>query len=162
MNRLVIAFAFIAGAVAAPRAMPRFGGPISGIQTSDYGTGSGWIQPMTATYSWDDPSNSLIVKTQAFSCCNTYYQGFYLLYGHQALPSPFPLMTPPFWDGSNLYILPDDAIGFFTGSVATIPIPPDPLLVGVEFHLQCLGQWFTTIGFSTDYGMSQATKLMFF
>jgi hypothetical protein len=161
MNRLAIPIFLAIAAVAAPRAASRAAGLITGIQTTDYGTGSGWIQPMAAAYGWDDPNSSLVVKVQAMSCCNTYYQGFYFIFGSQLLPTPFDLPSPPFWGGSNLYFLPDNALGFFSGNTTSIPIPQVPWLVGATFQVQCLGQWFTTIGFTTNYGMSQGTSLTF-
>lgn len=140
----------------------RFGGhPISGIATSDTGQASGFIQPMTAKYAWDSQQGALVVQVNSAGCCNTFFTGFYLLYGQSLLPFPLALASPPFWADSNLYIFPDDAIGFLPGNMASIPVPPDPALVGQTFFLQALGTWFTTINFSTDYGVSQATKLTF-
>jgi hypothetical protein len=144
-----------------PPAVPPPAHPITGIQTADYGFGSGWVQPMAASYGWDQISGSLIVKVTSFSCCNTFFQGFYLMYGQNPAPPPIALPTPPFWDGSFLFIIPDVAVGLYSGNSASIPVPPDPLLVGQTFELQALGQWFTTINFSTDYGVSQATSLTF-
>lgn len=138
------------------------GHPISGIQTSDYGTGSGFLQPMVASYGWNGATGSLEIKIQAFSCCNTYYQGFYLLYG-QAPPMPpaFSLPSPPFFAGSLLYALPDAITNYLPGNAASLPIPANPVLVGQTFYVQVIGEWFTTIGFTTDFGISQGTKVTF-
>jgi hypothetical protein len=161
MIRTLVSGLVLLGIAFAPPAVQGPGGPISGIATSDFGAGSGWIQPMSATYGFDVATQSLVIKTQAFSCCNTFYQGFYLMYGSQPLSPPFALPSPPFWSGSDLWILPDNATGFFSGTSGSVAIPPVPSLVGSTFFLQCLGQWFTTIGFSTDYGVSQATQITF-
>ncbi|MFN0207355.1 MAG: hypothetical protein ACKVS6_13705 [Planctomycetota bacterium] len=135
---------------------------ISGFTTIDYGQGSGFIGPMVAHYSFNAADCAIDIKIEAPSCCNTYFQGFYLMFGTTPLPpGAFPLPSPPFWSGSDLLIIPDDAIGLFPGNTGSVMIPPNPQLPGMTFYLQNLGVYFTTIGFSTDYGVSQGTAITF-
>jgi hypothetical protein len=139
-------------------------GPISGIQTIDFGTGCGFGNtPIVAFYGFDALNSNLEVKVTANpGCCNTFFQGIYLMYGQNPLPpSPLTLPNPPFFLGCNLYIIPDVADGMHPGMKATIPVPPNPILIGQTFDVQVLGQWFTTIGFTLDFGVSQATSIMF-
>lgn len=137
------------------------GCPVNGFSTSDYGTGSGFIAPMQAFYGFDGANCEVDIKIQAASCCNTYFVEFYLMYGENPLAPGFPLPEPPFWTGSELLILPDAIEGPFSGNTGDVAIPNNPLLPGMTFYLQALGVWFTTIGFSYDYGVSQGTKLTF-
>lgn len=149
---------------AAPESAAQIGPacPCSGITTIDYGQGSGFIGPMVAHYGFDAANCAIDIKIETPSCCNTYFTSFYLMVGSAPLPpGAFPLPSPPFWDGSDLLIIPDDVVGPFSGNTASVMIPPNPQLPGMTFYLQDLGVYFTTIGLSTNYGVSQGTAITF-
>lgn len=135
--------------------------PVAGFTQVDYGTGSGWIAPMVAHYGMNAAKCSIDMKIEAFSCCNTYFQEFYLMYGEYPIYPGLALPEPPFWSLSELLVAPVDVIGPFSGDTGSVAIPNNPQLPGMTFYLQCLGVW-TTFFVSFDYGVSQGTVITFF
>ncbi len=159
MKRLVLALSLLA--------LPLTGhaadgdGPciFSGITTSDFGSGSGFLQPSVITYGFDPTNCSLAWKIDAPTCCNVLVTANFLAVGSAPDPVGVPL-GPPFYAGSVFHITSlSFLLGPFTGIGGTIGLPADPTLIGLPLPVQGVVEFFTTIGGGFDYGVTQGTVL---
>jgi len=131
--------------------------PISGIATTDFGTGGFGIDMQLA---WEPAACSISVSVVGFACCNTFQIGHAVIVGDAALPNPVPLPFP-FRSDSLLLVQPNSVLGVFPGSESNQTIPPNPALAGQTFYTQGVAVFFTTIGLSIDAGTSQGVEVQF-
>ena len=161
MKRLVLALSLLA--------LPMTGhagdadGPciFSGITTTDFGSGSGFLAPSLAVYGFDSTTCSLVWKIDAPTCCNVLVTANFLAVGSSVDPIGVPL-GPPFYSGSSFHL---GGLGFilgpFTGYTGGVLLPSDPALIGLALPVQGIVEFFTTIGFTYDYGVTQGTLITF-
>jgi hypothetical protein len=74
---------------------------------------------------------------------NYYLTGNFLIYGDFPLTPGLPLGEPFF--GFELLVLPLDVLGPFPGNAASLPVPPDPLLLGRTFYFQDIARYMYTL-----------------
>ncbi len=121
--------------------------PISGIQTTPFGNPQGFGGNHVFELGWDASSCSLTMKVEQDPCCfigNYYLTGAFLMYGDAIFFQPV-VLPPPFY-GHPLYILPIDVLGPLPAGTTSIPVPPDPALVGRTFQFQAIAQFLFTLG----------------
>lgn len=160
MIRRVLALASVAVLLGATPTSAQ-GCVVSGIQTSDFGGGSGFLAPASLGFGFDPGSCTLEWKLDAPTCCNVLVQQHFLAIGNLADPFGLPL-GPPFYSGSVWHIgVPQFALGPFTGVTGSVPLPSDPSLIGLALPTQAILDYLTTIGLTHDFGMSQGVLVTF-
>ena len=153
---LLILAAALAGAAASTQG-PGTPCPFFSAATTDVGAGSGVIGPTSLSLTFNPPSCALDTHLTAVSCCNSYFQGHFLLAGVALWPAPLALPSP-FVPGSELWLWPVALAGPIDGHDAQILLPADSSLIGATAWFQAVSIYFTTIGFTTDYATSQAVS----
>jgi hypothetical protein len=157
-----LAMLFLAAPLAASASAQGTVCPISGISTLSYGAGCGYFDEPKLSLGFDTADCALELKITALQCCNTFITEHFLVYGLASpLPVAFELPAPPWFSGCFLYFIPIDAIGPFQGTSSKIKIPADPNFVGQSFELQAVPVYFTTIGMTIDFGITQAIHMTF-
>lgn len=150
----------LAAVLLALGALPSFaqaqGCPFTSIATSDFGIGTGFLAAPFLKVDLDAANCSLPMSTTAPACCNTFFTEQFLAVGVGTFPSGLPLPEPLFMPGSLLYVDPFDILGPHPPGDFIVPLPPVPGLIGVPIHVQAIPVFFTTIGFTTEFGVSQA------
>jgi len=157
MIRSILAFSLAATLAASASAQC----VVSGVTTTDFGAGSGFLAPAALFVGADTASCSLEWKLDAPTCCNTFVSQHFLVFGTAVDPVGLPLGAP-FYAGSNWHIgAPLVALGPFPGTTGSAPIPPDPAFVGLALSSQAVLDYFTTIGLTHDFGVSQGVLVQF-
>ncbi|HKE02090.1 MAG TPA: hypothetical protein VKE69_13825 [Planctomycetota bacterium] len=136
MTRAPLAVALVALSLSTP-AFAQSAHPIAGVSTTDFGHGAGPLGPTSLAVGFDAASGSLQIAVDGPEDGSGSIWQHALLYGispdiEMALPSP------PWTTDAVLYFVPMDALGPFDGKESSIPIPPNPALVGVTLQLQAL------------------------
>lgn len=129
---------------------------ISSIDTLDFGVGTGFLAPAELKLSLDAASCELVADIDAPTCCNTFVSQHFLVFG--ALVDPIAL-GDPFLAGSDLRVFPLALGPTVAGTSSRYAIPSNPNLVGKSVDVQAVPFFFTTIGLTTDLGVSQAVHL---
>lgn len=161
MKRLALAAAALALPLALTSSAQTGACPLTGITTTDVGVGTGLLQPTIMGLGFDSTLCELMMKFDAPTCCNVFVTQHWFGLGTNLVPGGIPL-GPPFYPGSLLYLgAPLSIFGPSPGLTSSIAVPASPGLVGATFPVQAVLEFFTTIGFTYDYGMSQAMLLTF-
>ena len=135
--------------------------PIAGITTTQIGQGAGLtLAPPGISLALDQGPCALDLSVTAFACCNTFVSSHFVAVGTGPLFAP-TLLPPPFVVGALLYIQPDVIVGPFPGTMSSFPLPASPALVGLTAYIQAAPVYFTTIGFTTDIGVTPAVAVTF-
>ena len=116
--------------------------------------------PSRLILGWDVSACRLQVEIDTLTCCNVYLKEHFVGISGALLPVPL-VLGRPFLDGSLLHILPRRVFGPFAGRTSSLPVPPDPSLVGFTFAAQAVPVFFTTNGLRTDYGITQGVEVRF-
>ena len=157
MKRILLALA-LAGSFALP-ASAQGACTFGSLATGDFGLGSGFLVPSTITYGLDTTNCALEWKVDAPACCNVFVTQHFLAIGSQVDPVGIPLGSP-FLPGTNLHIGPAiSLVGAFPGVTGAVGLPADPSLIGVTIPTQAAVEFFTTIGLTLDYGLTQGVTL---
>ena len=131
--------------------------PFSGITLNGFGTGTGTCADSVLNASLDTSACRVDFDFQPepFICGNVFLSHNILLVGASPLPQPFALSNP-FLPGSNLYVAPVQAFGPFPGGKASLPVPPEAILIGQSLTFQSVPFYFSTIPFPghTEIGTS--------
>jgi len=158
MPRLLLALVLASGAAATSASAQCI---VSGISTSDFGAGSGFLQPSGLYYGADTATCTLQWKLDAPTCCNVLVAQHWIAIGSVADPIGIPLGSP-FYPGSAWHVgAPLFALGPFAGTTGQVPLPPDPALIGLSLPTQAVLDFLTTIGLTHDFGMSQGVLIKF-
>ena len=157
MQRTISAFA-LALALAFPTAHAAGGGtacPFSGLQQVDVGVGTGFLQPSQLQLALDAATCAVTVDVDAPVCCNVLVTQHFLVLGGSVDPVGTPLGAP-FLSGSLLHVAPILQVFAAPGVQSSVALPANPALIGVPLPLQAGVEFFTTIGLTFDYGVTQA------
>lgn len=130
--------------------------PFSSVDTTDIGTGVGFLTPPTLSLSVDATTCTLGVDVAATGCCNTFPAGQFLAVGQNVYFTPIQL-PPPFYAGSEIFFVPISIFGPLSLS-ADIALPNDASLAGQYFFAQSAVAYFTTIGMTIDWGVTQTVE----
>lgn len=130
----------------------------TGVITEDFGSGCGFLAPPKLTISFTPGDCTLDFDIDAPTCCNTFVTSHWLLIGSR-LPSPVGLNSPPFLTGCQLWVSPFLIIGPLPGTSTSILLPPILPITPITVDIQAVPVYFTTIGFTTDFGITQGVDL---
>ncbi|MEM7308994.1 MAG: hypothetical protein AAF682_20085 [Planctomycetota bacterium] len=159
MKRMLLALAFASLAALPARSGVGGGCLFSDLSTADFGAGSGLLQPSVIGFGLNPSACTLEWKIDAPTCCNVLVSQHFLVVGTAQDPVGVKL-GPPFFAGSALHVgTPAFVLGPFAGQTGGVPLPPDPALVGNPLPVQGVVEFFTTIGLTVEYGMTQGVLL---
>jgi hypothetical protein len=145
----------------AGHAPARDGSGPGGIQTKAFGLGAGYCSPPELWVAWDAANHGIAVTIKAITPCPSYpITENWIVYGSQILQAPYPLLSPTFIDGSELYMTPIDALGPFGGATSFVAVPPDPSLVGTPIVFQAIVGYGTS-PFQNQLGVTDAQLIVF-
>jgi hypothetical protein len=124
---------------------------LSGVSFGPYGAGcTGFNVVPAITGSYDSQACTVsFTLTHSVSCCNTYLNRRVIVFGAAPVQVPIPFLT------CDLLVSPDVLVEILpTGSDTFVfPIPNVPL-AGLTLYVQGANVFFTTIGFTYDYEVS--------
>jgi hypothetical protein len=159
MSRFVLGLVLAGGAAASTASAQSC--VVTGVSTSDYGAGTGFLQPSGLYYGFDPSICSLVWKLDAPTCCNVFVAQHWIVIGNAVDPVGLPL-GGPFYPGSVWHVgAPLFALGPIPSTTGQVQLPPDPALIGLSLPTQAVLDFFTTIGMTHDFGMSQGVELKF-
>lgn len=140
-------------------------GNVSAVSFTPYGQGCSVVTPaaptLTGVY---DPNACTVTLTLSAppTCCNVFLQTQVLAIGL----APANLAIPGLNPGCNLLL--DPAQIFLVqqgpppgGGTFSVTIPPGSTLAGLTVYAQGMNVYFTTIGFTTDFELSQGLQVDF-
>jgi hypothetical protein len=132
---------------------------LAGVLFTPYGsgcTGLNLAPTLSGSYSAGNCAVSFTLN-HSFSCCNTYLNRRVLVFGASPVQVPIPFLT------CDLLVTPDVIVEILpTGSDTFVfPIPNAPL-AGLVLYVQGANVFFTTIGFSYDYEVSNGLQVSAF
>jgi hypothetical protein len=132
---------------------------LAGVSYVPYGSGcTALFQTPALTGAYDPVACTVsFTLTHSPSCCNTYLWKRVLAFGSSPAQIPIPFLT------CDLLVVPDVILEFTpTGSDTFVfPIPNVPL-AGLTLYLQGANVFFTTIGFTYDYEVSNGLQVSAF
>jgi hypothetical protein len=132
---------------------------LAGVAFTPYGTGcTALFQAPVVSGSYDAAACTIsFTLTHSPSCCNTYLFRRILIFGGAPVQVPIPFLS------CDLLVVPETIMEFLpTGSdVFTLPIPNVPL-AGLTLYLQGANVFFTTIGLSYDFEVSNGLQISAF
>ncbi len=132
---------------------------VMSVAFTPYGTG---CNPVFATQTpmlsgrWDPQTCSVTLTITAFSgCCNTYLRDRLFVLGAQQTRVPLPFLGI----GCTLWASPDIVIPLTSSAGASLTLAVPPGLPPGSIYGQGLVHYFTTIGFSDDFALTQGLDL---
>ncbi len=133
---------------------------IGGVNFTNYGQGcTPFFSPPQISGQFDPASCTLTFSlTNSPSCCNTYLVERFFVFGLQQAAQPLPFLGPNCfsWTSADLIVVQSNSAG---GDLAVL-LPPGA--VGLTFYAQGANHFFTTIGFTHDYELSQGLRVDIF
>lgn len=134
---------------------------VNGVTFTSYGVGCATVFGNAPSLSgaFNASACTVTYTVNDFSgCCNTFLQVRFLVFGVQQISQALPWIGP----GCNLLVTPDVIIQApaSAGNQFTFTLPPGipPLTV----HAQAADQYFTTIGFTTDFQVTNGLTTTIF
>jgi hypothetical protein len=132
---------------------------VANVAFTAYGAGCNTVfagTPPALSGQWDPTSCTLSVTLSGFSgCCNTFLQQRILWAGLAPAQQPLPFIGP----GCTLLAQPDVIAMFPTAAGNTFSFTLPPGFPAVTFYMQGANQYFTTIGLTTDFELSQGLQI---
>jgi hypothetical protein len=132
---------------------------LAGVAFTPYGAGCSALSQTPVLGGSYDPVACAVsfTLTHSPSCCNTYLNRRVLAFGVAPVQVPIPFLT------CDLLVTPDVILEILpTGSDTFVfPLPNAPL-AGLTLYLQGANVFFTTIGFSYDYEVSNGLQIAAF
>lgn len=134
---------------------------VNGINFTSYGSGCNAVFGVVPSLvgSFDAANCSLTLTINDFpGCCNTYLVQRSLAFGLLPTNTPLPWIAP----GCTLFVQPDLLYTFpsSAGNTFTFPIPPG--LPALTVYAQGADQYFTTIGLTTDFALTNGLAISIF
>jgi hypothetical protein len=133
--------------------------PFSGLSASSYGQGCNPVfssNQITLSGSLDFNACSLDITVDGFGgCCKTFVAGRLLVLGDQ--PASVPL--PQFGAGCTLLVNPAVILFEPGSSVAGFSLPLANAMPPLTLYAQGSVLYFTTIGLTLDFALSQGTQV---
>jgi hypothetical protein len=134
----------------------------TGLSASTYGQGCNPVfnnSPITLSGSLDINACSLDITVGGFAgCCNTFTAGRLLVLGDQ--PASVPL--PQFGAGCTLLVNPAVILFAPGASVSQFSLPLSNALPPLTVYAQGSVLYFTTIGLTLDFALSEGTQIDLF
>lgn len=134
---------------------------VNGINFTSYGAGCNAVFGVVPSLvgSFDAANCALTLTINDFpGCCNTYLVQRSLAFGFLPANTPLPWIAP----GCTLLAQPDLLYSFpsSAGNTFTFPLPPG--LPALTIFAQGADQYFTTIGLSTDFALTNGLAISIF
>ncbi len=133
---------------------------IGGVNFTNYGQGcTPFFTAPQISGQFDAASCTLTFSlTSSPSCCNTYLVERFFVFGVLQAAQPLPFLGPGCfsWTSADLIVAQPSSAG---GDLAVL-LPP--AAVGLTFYAQGANHFFTTIGFTHDYELSQGLRVDIF
>lgn len=140
----------------APLAMAQC--PFASVSTQSYGQGCNPVFGTNPTLSVTlDAANCRVqVAVNAFpGCCNTFLRTYLLAIGFQQVSIPVPQIGP----GCTLLVQPTALLIQPSAGGATFSLGLPPILPPLGFVAQGAAHYFTTIGFSDDFALTDGAQV---
>ncbi|HGY90823.1 MAG TPA: hypothetical protein ENK43_06605 [Planctomycetes bacterium] len=133
---------------------------IGGVNFTNYGQGcTPFFSPPQISGQFDPASCTLTFSlTSSPSCCNTYLVERFFVFGLFQAAQPLPFLGPgcvSYTSADLIVVQPNSA-----GGDLSVLLPPSA--IGITFYAQGANHFFTTIGFTHDYELSQGLRVDIF